>query len=100
MVSRTSSNDNSSSNNITDEKIPTKTEWVRSQPIDITKRLPNFDIDTCNVMSGTRRRKNLDYHVSNLTGMQVTVKRSSNNTFEKRSSTPSSKITKSRKMNK
>ncbi|KAF0972079.1 hypothetical protein FDP41_009775 [Naegleria fowleri] len=99
MVSRTSPN-SSSSSNTTDEKIPTKTEWVRSQPIDITKRLPNFDIDPCNVVSGTRRRKNLDYHVSNLTGMQVTVKRSSKNTLEKRSTSSSSKITKSRKMNK
>ncbi|KAF0975308.1 hypothetical protein FDP41_005512 [Naegleria fowleri] len=100
MVSRTSSNDNSSSPSNNTDKIPTKTEWVRSQPIDITKRLPNFDIDPCNVVSGTRRRKNLDYHVSNLTGMQVTVKRSSKNTLEKRSMSSSSKITKSRKMKK
>ncbi|KAF0979072.1 hypothetical protein FDP41_002142 [Naegleria fowleri] len=100
MDSRTSPNYSSSRSNTTDEKIQTKTEWVRSQPIDITKRLPNFDIDPRNVVSGTRRRKNLDYHVSNLTGMQVTVKRSSKNTLEKRSMSSSSKITKSRKMKK
>ncbi|KAG2381891.1 hypothetical protein C9374_005683 [Naegleria lovaniensis] len=99
MVSRTSPNDSSSSSST--DKIPTKTEWVRSKPIDITKRLPNFDIDPRNVVSGTRRRNNVDYHVSNLTGMQVTVKRSSKNTLEKRANSSSpSKITKSRKMKK
>ncbi|EFC42156.1 predicted protein [Naegleria gruberi] len=66
------------------DKIPTKTEWTRSKPIDLSKRLPLFDIDTSNIISGTRHRNNIDYHHANLNGKQISVKRSSKNSIEKR----------------
>ena len=86
---------------LSSDKIPTKTEWTRSKPIDITKRLPQFNIDTSNILNGTRLRKNINYHFADLTGKQIEVKRSSINSIEKRSkqSTKSSrKITKQKKM--
>ena len=93
---------NTSSNSSSDDKIPTKTEWTRSKPIDLSKRLPLFDIDTSNIISGTRHRNNINYHLANLNGKQVKVKRSSKNSIEKRakqqSSTTTKKISKSKKM--
>ena len=97
MPARNTSSNSSSS----EDRIPTKTEWTRSKPIDLSKRLPLFDIDTCNIISGTRHRNNIDYNNANLNGKQISVKRSSKNSIEKRakqSTTTNKKITKSKKM--
>ncbi|EFC35829.1 predicted protein, partial [Naegleria gruberi] len=95
-------NASSNSSNSSEDRIPTKTQWTRSKPIDLSKRLPLFDIDTSNIISGTRHRNNIDYHHANLNGKQISVKRSSKNSIEKRakqqSNTTTKKITKSKKM--
>lgn len=92
MVSRTAQSSTASGASSTK-----KTEWTRSSPIDITKRLPLSDINASNIIYGTRRRSNIDYHISHLNGMQVKVKRNSSNTVEKRIKS-TAKITKQSKM--
>ena len=83
MVSSTLKTSSSATSESKREK--TITEWVRSSPIDLKKRLPTFDIDSTNIVTGTIRRTNVNYHISHLTGEQCLVKRSSSNTIEKRS---------------
>jgi hypothetical protein len=47
---------------MSEQKVKVETEWIRSEPVDRTKRVaPGGDISTKNMIKGTRSRKNVNY---------------------------------------
>jgi hypothetical protein len=69
-------------------KTETRTEWVRSQKVDKSKRTAKTsNIDTQNIRTGTRTRKNVNYKsVEN--GKTQIIKRRSVNTAASRAKVP------------
>ena len=85
MVSRRRNSDVSS-----DEETQVKTEWVRSQKLDKTKRSAKKggEVTRENVITGVRKRKNVNYKDLELGKKPRAIKRASVNTADKRSTRP------------
>ena len=78
-----------SSSSSSNSETPTKTVWKRSGKVDKSKRVAHgAKIEKKNIVTGTRRRKNVNYKDIELGKKVRTVKRASKNTVEKRKETP------------
>ncbi len=65
------------------------TVWTRSSKVDKTKRVAyGAKIEKKNIVSGTRRRKDVNYKDLEFGKKARKMKRASKNTTEKRASTP------------